>query len=66
MYLKRDSSDFGKLTFTFLKQYFPKQKPKVLLHRQYKNFRYDLFRTDLENALFNPLVHNVPELSDRL
>ena len=66
MYLKRDSSDFGKLTFTVLKQYFPKQKPKVLFHRQYKNFRYDLFRTDLENALFNPLVHNVPELSDRL
>ena len=66
MSLKRDSSDFGKLTFTVLKQYFPKQKSKVLLHRQYKNFRYDLFRSDLENALFNPLVHNIPEWSDRL
>ena len=32
-------------------QHFPKQKPKVVIHRQYKNFRYDYFRIELENAL---------------
>ena len=46
-------SDFHKLTFTVLKQHFPKQKPRVVIHRQYKNFRNDYFRIDLENALLN-------------
>ena len=43
--------DFHKLTLTVLKQNFPKQKPKVLIHRQYNNFRNDNFRFKLENAL---------------
>ena len=42
---------FIKLTFTVLKQHFPKQKPRVVIHRQHKNFRNDYFKTELENAL---------------
>ena len=44
-------SDSRKLTHTVLKQYFPKQKPKEVIRRQYKNFRNDYFRTELENLL---------------
>ena len=46
-------SDFHKLTFTVLKQYYPKQKPKVVFYQKYKNFRNDLFRSELENELSN-------------
>ena len=41
-------SDFHKLTFTVLKQHFPKQKPRVVIHRQYKNFCNDYFRIEFE------------------
>lgn len=34
-----------------LKQYFPKQKPKVVFHRKYKNFRNELYWAELENTL---------------
>ena len=34
-----------------MKQYYPKQKPKVVFSRKYKNFHNDLFRTELENGL---------------
>ena len=44
-------SDFHKLTFTTLKQHFPMQRPRVVTHRQYKNFCNDYFRIELENAL---------------
>ena len=44
-------SDFHKLIFTVLKQHFPKQKPRVVINRQYKNFCNDYFRIELENAL---------------
>ena len=44
-------SDFHKLTFTALKQHFPKQKPRVVIHQQYQNFRDDHFRIELENPL---------------
>ena len=44
-------SDFHKLTFTGMKQHFPKQKLKVVVHRQHKNFYNDYFRIELENAL---------------
>ena len=37
--------DFHKLSFTV-----PKRKPKVAIHRQYKNFRNDNLRIELENA----------------
>ena len=44
-------SDFHKLTFTVLKQDFREQKPKVVIHRQYKNLCNDYFRIELQNAL---------------
>ena len=44
-------SDFHMLTFTVLKQHFLKQKPRVVIHCQYKNFCNDYFRIELENAL---------------
>ena len=52
-------SDFHKLTFTVLKQHFPKQKPRVVIHRQYKNFRNDYFRIELENALLKYDFNNI-------
>ena len=52
-------SDFHKLTFTVLKQHFPKQKPRVVIHRQYKNFRIDYFRIELENALLKYDINNI-------
>ena len=47
--------DFLKVAFTVLKQHFPKPKPKVVIHRKYKNFRNNYFRIDLENAVVNPV-----------
>ena len=52
-------SDFHKFTFTVLKQYFPKQKPRVVIHRQYKNFRNNYFRIELENALLKYDINNI-------
>ena len=52
-------SDFYKLIFTVLKQHFPKQKPRVVIHRQYKNFRNDYFRIELENALLKYDINNI-------
>ena len=43
--------DFHKLTFTVLKAYFQKQKPKVIKYRNYKKFDNILFRNDLLNKL---------------
>ena len=44
-------SDFHKPTFTILTQHFPKQKPRVVIHRQCKNCRNDYFKIEPENAL---------------
>ena len=52
-------SDFHKLTFTFLKQHFPTQKPKVVIHRRYKNCCNDYFRIELENALLKYDFNNI-------
>ena len=52
-------SDFQKLTFTVLKQYYLKEKPNVVFHRKYKNFRNDLFRSELENELCNYDLNNM-------
>ena len=38
-----------KLTFIVMKQYYPKQKPKVVFYRKNKNFHNNLFRSELEN-----------------
>ena len=52
-------SDFHKPAFTVLKKYFPKQKPRVVIHRQYKNFRNDYFGIELENALLKYDFNNI-------
>ena len=52
-------SDFHKLKLTVLKQYYPKQKPKVVFYRKYKNFRNNLFRNELENELSNYDINNM-------
>ena len=51
-------SDFHKLTFTVLKQHFPEQKPRVVIHRQCKQFCSDYFRIELENALLKYDINN--------
>ena len=51
-------SDFDKLTFTVLKQYYTKQKPKVLFYRR-TNFRTNLFRSELESELSNHDINNM-------
>ena len=50
---------FHKLTFTVLRQYYPKQKPKVMFYRKYKNLSNNLFRRELENELSNYDINNM-------
>ena len=50
MFLKR-VSDFQKLTTTVLKQYFHKVKPQVVNYRDYRNFRNEKFRAQLDEIL---------------
>ena len=52
-------SDFHKLTFAVLKQYYPKQNPKVVFYQKYKNFHNNLFRSELENELSNYDINNM-------
>ena len=52
-------SDFHKLTFTILKKYYPKQKPKVVYYQKYKNYGHDLFRSKLENELSSYDINNM-------
>ena len=52
-------SHFHKVTFTILKQYYPKQKPKVVFYRKYKHFHNNLTRSELENDLSNYDVNNM-------
>ena len=51
-------SDFHKLTFTVLKQHFLKQKLKVVIHRQYKNFRNDYFILCVAKYDFNDINYD--------
>ena len=44
-------SDFHKLIITVLQVSFDKLKPNVVSHRDYKNFRVDVFRLDLQTEL---------------
>ena len=44
-------SNFHKLIITVLKQYFPKPKPKIVYYRDYRNFRNDEFRAELDEIL---------------
>ena len=55
-------SDFHKLTTTVLKQYFPKLKPKVLNYRDYREFRNDEFRAQLDSEI---LKHDINNMEDQ-
>ena len=46
-------SDFHKLTFTVLKMYFTKHKPRIIRYRDFKNFDNTSFRDDLLRELSN-------------
>ena len=56
-------NEFSLYLITFngnvLLQYYPKQKPKVVFYRKYRNFRNDLFRSELENELSNYDINNI-------
>ena len=52
-------SDFHKLTTTVLKQYFPKPKPKIVNYRDYRNFRNDEFRAELDNEILKHVINNI-------
>ena len=52
-------SDFHKLTITVVKQYFPKLKPKVVNYRDYRNFRYNEFRAELDNEMLKHDLGNM-------
>ena len=52
--------DFHKVTFTVLRQHFPKtKKPKVVIHRQHRSFRNDYLRIELENVLLKYDFNNI-------
>ena len=59
MFLKQECSNFYKLTVKIIKQYFPKQKPKVIMYRDYQNFRNDLFRAELDNEILKYDLNNI-------
>ena len=44
-------SDFHKLTFTVLKMFYAKQKPRIIKYRDYKNFNKITIRMDLLKEL---------------
>ena len=44
-------SDFHKLTFTILKTYFQKAKPRIIKYRDYKHFENNEFRDELIREL---------------
>ena len=46
-------SDFHKMVVTVLKASFEKQWPNVVSYRDYRNFRDDVFRQDLQTKLAN-------------
>ena len=52
-------SDFHKLTITVVKQYFPKLKPKVVNYRDYRNFRNNEFRAELDNEMLKHDLGNM-------
>ena len=52
-------SDFHKLTTTVLKMHFPKKKPNIVVHRDFKKFRIDLFRLELDNELIKHDINNI-------
>ena len=59
---KTGQSGFHKVTFTVLKQHFPKQKSRLVIQPQYKSLFNNYFRIELENVLlkydFNNIAHD--------
>ena len=52
-------SDFHKLATTVLKIHFPKKNPNIVVHRDFKKFRNDLFRLELDNELIKHDINNI-------
>ena len=52
-------SEFYKLTTTILKQYFPTPKSKIVNYRDYRNFRNDEFRAELDNEILKHDINNI-------
>ena len=52
-------SDFQKFTTAVLKQYFPKPKPKIINDSDYRNFRNDEFRAELDNQILKHDINNI-------
>ena len=44
-------SDFHKMTLTVLRTFLPKQKPRIISYRKYKNFNKTIFREELLKSL---------------
>ena len=57
--LETGLSDFHKLTTTVLKHYFSKPKPKIVNYRDYRNFRNDEFRAELDNDILKHDINNI-------
>ena len=54
-------SDFHKMSATFLKMYYTKEKPSIVHYRKFKNFCNDSFIKDTELILTKPCdQQNVP------
>ena len=49
--VETELSDLHELTFTVLKQHYPKKTPQVIIHWQYKNFSNDYFRKGVESVM---------------
>ena len=49
--VETEISDFQKLVVTVLRMFYKKQKPKIIQHRSYKTFKWQLIRIELCKAL---------------
>ena len=52
-------SDFHKMVTTVLKMHFPKHKPSKIVYRDYKNFRNEIFRAELDKELSKCDIYNI-------
>ena len=52
-------SGFHRLTTTVLKQYFPKLKPNIVNYKDYRKFRGDEFRAQLDNEILKHDINNM-------
>ena len=51
-------SGFHKLTFTVLKTFFQKAKPRIIKYRDYKHFDINNFRNELIRELFSNKIQS--------